>query len=565
MTEQEIFQRIACNPYHMELLEDLNLQLLFVSPSCSRITGLNSRELLGNPHLFENLIHPESKQDWDGFLKKLRTCESPQYVELRLNTQNGMRWIARSSSFIFDTAGTKQQIRSTIWDITKRKQLELRLEASKHIDLMTGLANREACLDHLQTLVDKAKETDSSFFSIVYIDIDRLKVINDSMGTCYGDELIKQVARRLQDVLAHTDHFFARQGGDEFITVLNLTHPKETIRIVSKMQQSFQDPFRLQETDILITASMGIVLGASPYNTPEDLLRTANIAMRQAKKSTRHRIKVFNARMLEQAVKVMEIERDMRNALKNGEFRMLYQPIVSLENKKLTGVEALIRWQHPVRGLLSPDVFLPIAEENDFIVQLGAWALRQACMDMRNWQLEHDRQSPLNVSVNLSARQLAQHDIVDVVKSALDMSGIPPQCLKLEITETVAMENPERTAQKLERIKALGVRISIDDFGTGYSSLSYLQSFPIDTLKVDKRFIDAMESNTSKRKIVRSVIDLAHTLELDVVAEGIEMDEQWSMLRGLACEWGQGFLFSKPVSQKEIGNLIIKANKKTQD
>ncbi len=562
MTEQEIFQNIACHPYHMELLEDLHFQPVFVSSSCTRITGLKAEEILASPGIFDNLIHPESIADWDRFLELLRTCDSPQYVELRLNTQNGGCWVARSSSFILDETGAKHQIRSTIWDITKRKQLELRLEASQHMDLMTGLANREACLEHLRTLVSKAKETASLSFSIVYIDIDRLKVINDSMGTCYGDELIIQVGRRMQEALAPTDHFFARQGGDEFIAVLNLTHPKETIRVVKMLQESFQEPFKLQDTDVLITASMGIVLGASPYNTPEDLLRTANIAMRQAKKCTRHRMKVFNARMLERAVSTMEIERDMPNALKNGEFRMLYQPIVSLENKKLTGVEALIRWQHPTRGMLAPDVFLPIAEQNDFIVQLGAWALRQACTDMRNWQLEHEEQSPLNVSVNLSARQLAQHDIVDVVKNALRDTGIPPQCLKLEITETVAMENPERTAQKLERIKALGVRISIDDFGTGYSSLSYLQSFPIDTLKVDKRFIDAMESNTSKRKIVRSVIDLAHTLKLDVVAEGIEMDEQWSMLRGLTCEWGQGFLFSKPVSHKEIGELISQGKKK---
>ncbi len=564
MTELEIFKHVARTPFHMELLEDLEFKTKFVSNSCHRITGRTSDEFHTTPGLFARLIHPESTVAWQSFVDCLQKNNKPQCVELRLNTPGNVRWIARSSS-ISEFPGEENLIRSTIWDITRQKELEMRLQTSQYVDVMTGLPNRVACLEHISDLVASARENGHSAFSIVFIDIDRLKVINDSMGSAAGDALIRQVAQRLQNALADTDHFFARQGGDEFTAVLHQIRPKDTIRAVKRMQQTFQEPFSLQGTDVLITTSMGIVLEASPYSTPEDLLRTANIAMREAKKGTRQRIKVFNARMLEQSVRVMEIERDMPNALKNGEFLMLYQPIVSLETKVLTGVEALIRWQHPSRGMLPPDIFLPIAEENDFIVQLGAWALNKACSDMRDWQKKHEEMTHLTVSVNLSARQLAQNNIVDVVKHALETTGIPPNCLKLEITETVAMENPERTAQKLERIKALGVRISIDDFGTGYSSLSYLQHFPIDTLKVDKKFIDSMESNTNKRKIVRTVIDLAHTLQLDVVAEGIEIDEQWSMLRGLECELGQGFLFSKPVSDKEILKLINASQQKKKE
>ena len=556
LSQVTIARLIAEHAHHMEMLETMDHRPVYVSPSSHRVMGHNPEEFIGNPDLFASIIHAESRGAWENFLMRIESADEPQYVELRLDLPDRECWLARQSHVVFDEANVPIALRSTIWDITPQKQLEHNLARSNRVDSLTGLPNRMACLEQIQYLLELERHKEEYNYAVVYIDIDRLKIINDSMGPSCGDELIRQFAQRIEHGLVGVDYKFSHLSGDEFVVILDNISARGTIRLIKIIQKEICKPFRICNTEIMITASMGIVLSPALYDAPEDMLRNANIAMRRAKEQQAHRFKVFHSRLLEEAIKQTEIERDMPAALKNGEFQMHYQPIVDLESKKVTGVEALLRWQHPKYGLLPPAEFLPVAESNDFIVPLGEWALRQSCKDMVSWQKANTSMRSMTVSVNLSARQLARHDVVTVVSSALEDSGLPPESLKLEITETVAMENPELTTLRLELIKKLGVGISIDDFGTGYSSLSYLQSFPIDTIKVDKRFVGSMNTNSGKRKIVRSVINLAHNLDLNVVAEGVEESEHWSMLRVLDCECAQGFYFSRPVTAEEILRMV---------
>lgn len=556
LNQLTITRLIAEHAHHMEMVETLDRRPLYVSPSSHRIMGHNPEEFIQDPHLFASKIHADTRGVWENFLLRIESADESQYVELRLDLPDRECWVARQSHVVFDEAHVPIALRSTIWDITPQKQLEHNLARSNRVDSLTGLPNRIACLEQIQYILEMAKHKDDYNYAVVYIDIDRLKVINDSMGPSCGDELIRQFVQRIENGLIESDYKLSHLGGDEFVVILNNISARKTIRLIKRIQTEIGKAFRICDAEVMITASMGIVLSPALYDIPEDMLRNANIAMRRAKEQQAHRFKVFHSRLLEEAIKQTEIERDMPAALKNGEFQMHYQPIVDLESKKVAGVEALLRWQHPKYGLLPPSEFLPVAESNDFIVPLGEWALRRSCKDMVAWQKANTGMRTMTVSVNLSARQLARHDVVAVVRLALEESGLPPENLKLEITETVAMDNPELTTLRLELIKELGVGISIDDFGTGYSSLSYLQSFPIDTIKVDKRFVGSMNTNSGKRKIVRSVINLAHNLDLNVVAEGVEESEHWSMLRVLDCECAQGFYFSRPVTAEEILNMV---------
>jgi diguanylate cyclase (GGDEF)-like protein len=553
--DQNELARLALDcSYHMEIVEGPDGAPLYVSPSAVRVTGRSSEEYLRKPGLFDSLVHAESRDDLRCHRQRLADGLDPQYVELRLSLSDRDCWVGRQSQVLLDPAGKRLGVRSTIWDMTAQKQLESNLAATRSLDPLTGLPNRLSCLRHIGRLLEQASQEERSFAAI-YIDVDRLKVINDSMGPSCGDDLIRQVIQRTQKVLGDADHLFARLGGDEFMVVLNRSNAREAIRFVKTLQERIAAPFTICNTEVLSSVSMGIVLSPVLYNAPDDLLRNANIAVRRAKAHPRHRFKVFNSRLLEEAIKETEIERAMPVALKNGEFVMHYQPILDLEGKRVNGVEALLRWQHPRYGLLAPKTFLTIAERNDFIVPLGNWALKQSCRDMAAWQATCLALRDATMSVNLSAKQLARHDIVEVIREAIASSGIEPGTLKLEITETVAMMDPKLTLQRLVRIKEMGVRLSIDDFGTGYSSLSYLQSFPVDTVKVDKSFVGDMSGDSGKRKIVSSVIRLAHNLSMNVVAEGIEEHEHLSMLKAMDCELGQGFLFSRALPADKIIQL----------
>jgi diguanylate cyclase (GGDEF)-like protein/PAS domain S-box-containing protein len=442
-----------------------------------------------------------------------------------------------------------------VTDITDRKQLEMQLAHMAFHDPLTSLPNRALCLDRIRQAIERSKRRDNYQYAVIFLDLDRFKVINDSLGHHMGDRLLENVARRLRDCVRGLDTV-ARLGGDEFVVLLEETGShREVVRIIKRIRTSMSEVFAISGHDIHVSASMGVVISPAMYDKPEELLRNANIALHRAKAQGRNRFKVFNTRMLEDAIRLMNLENDLRLALSRREFRLDYQPILALRDRQLTGFEALVRWHRPGKGIVPPLDFIPVAEDTGLIVPLGLWVLGEACRTMAGWQHEFPEFAGLSISVNLSARQLGQPSLVDDVEGILRATGLDPHALKLEITETVIMDNPEMSILRLKRLKSLGVRLSVDDFGTGYSSLSYLQRFPIDTLKVDRAFVSGIES-PENRKIVGAVVTLAHSLGLDVVAEGVEQESQSSVLTGFSCEAGQGFLFSHPLCQTDVEKLL---------
>jgi diguanylate cyclase (GGDEF)-like protein/PAS domain S-box-containing protein len=444
-----------------------------------------------------------------------------------------------------------------VTDITDRKQLESQLAHMAFHDPLTGLPNRSLCLDRIRQALERSKRRDNYQYAVIFLDLDRFKIVNDSLGHHMGDRLLEFVARRLRECVRSLDTV-SRLGGDEFVVVLEETGSyREVVRIVKRIRDAMSEVFPLSGHDVHVSASMGIVVSPAIYEKPEELLRNANIALHRAKDEGRNRFKVFNTRMLEDAIRLMDLESDLRQALKRGEFFLDYQPILALRDRRVTGFEALVRWRRPGKGIAPPGDFIPVTEDTGLIVPLGRWVLTEACRTMASWQERFPETRAMSMSVNLSAKQLSQASLVEDVERILRETGMDPRALKLEITESVIMDNPEVSILRLKRLKALGVRLSVDDFGTGYSSLSYLQRFPIDTLKVDRAFVSDIETSEN-RKIVGAVVALAHSLGLDVVAEGVELETQSDVLNGFSCEAGQGFLFSRPVCKEDVERMFGK-------
>ncbi len=441
-------------------------------------------------------------------------------------------------------------------DITDRKRAEERLVHDALHDALTGLPNRVLFMDHLKHAVERARRNRGFFFTVLFLDLDRFKVINDSLGHMVGDQLLVGIARRLETCVRSIDTV-ARLGGDEFTVLLeDLKDPGDVFEIVERIQKELSAPFNLGGHEVFSSVSIGVAPSTTGYERAEDILRDADTAMYRAKSSGKARHEVFDREMHAHAMNLLHIETDLRRAVERGELRLHYQPIVSLSDEKVIGFEALVRWQHSERGLVSPMDFIPVAEETGQIVPIGRWVLREACRQMSEWKRRDASAAPLFISVNLSGKQFTQPDLLGQVTRTLDETGLDPRSLKLEITESVVMENIEAAVETLESLRALGVEVSIDDFGTGYSSLSYLHRLPIDTLKVDRSFVSRMASNNENTEIVRTIVTLAQSLDMKVVAEGVETSEQLAQLQILRCEGGQGFLFSRPLDAEAAGALL---------
>jgi diguanylate cyclase (GGDEF)-like protein len=441
------------------------------------------------------------------------------------------------------------------------RELEESREHFRHVafhDILTDLPNRALLTDHLQLSIERCKLHKDHLFALLFLDLDRFKNINDSLGHVAGDQLLVSIARRLEECLRPSDTV-ARLGGDEFAILLDgLEDYNDAIQVAERAQKQLMRPLNLSGHEVYTSASIGITLSTIGYEHPESILRDADTAMYHAKEKGKARYEIFDAVMHARAVTRLQLENDLRRAVERQEFLVYYQPIISLETNRLAGFEALVRWQHPTQGFVSPADFISIAEETGLIIELGRWVLEESCRQMRQWQLDIPNQMPLTVSVNLSGKQFTQIDLIEQVKGILHETNLEPRFLKLEITESVVMENAEIAKSMLTQLRALGVKLSIDVFGTGYSSLSYLHRFPINTLKIDRSFISSMSAGGENMEIVRTIMTLASNLGMDVVAEGVETEKQLAQLKDIKCEYGQGYLFSKPMHADAATELLRK-------
>ncbi len=446
-------------------------------------------------------------------------------------------------------------------------ELELRLKAGRRVieledklkhqafhDRLTDLPNREQFINRLGRVNKRSKFVENSMFAVLFLDLDRFKVINESLGHVRGDELLVAVAQRIETSTRPSD-IIARFGGDEFAVLLNnIKNRKDATIVADRLQSDFSMPFNLSGHEVMTTASIGIAMSETNYEDEEDILRDADLAMYRAKAGGKARYEIFDTTMHSEAMNLLQLEADLRQAISRNELSVNYQPIVSLGDKRVNGIEALLRWNHPERGFVSPMEFIPVAEETGLISSLGEWILRKACAQNKIW---HDAgYGHLCIGVNFSSRQFQHQDIPGLVKSVLDETGMPAHSLNIEITESIAMES--RSIKILNELTDMGIKTSIDDFGTGYSSLGSLKQFPIDTIKIDRSFVKEITLDPNVETIVKAIIAMAHSLNMKVVAEGVETKEQQDFLQSNKCDELQGYLFSPPVTEDKFITLLEK-------
>jgi diguanylate cyclase (GGDEF)-like protein/PAS domain S-box-containing protein len=529
---------------------------LQVNRSLCDIMGYGESELLSSD--IQRVTHCEDLVALDEQMQRfaLGTISSHQ-TEVRYCHKSGKEvWTHLGMSLVRDGESGPLHLIFQIQDITDRKRAEEQLLHDAFHDALTGLPNRALFMDHVKMAIQRSRRSGNRLFAALFLDLDRFKIINDSLGHMVGDQLLVGIAHRLEMCLRPGDTV-ARLGGDEFTILLeDLATTDDALDVARRVQEAVTQPFNIGGHEVFTTASIGIALSNTGYERAEDLLRDADTAMYRAKLEGKKRHVVFDKGMHARAMELLQIETDLRRALARREFFLNYQPIVSLKTGKIASFEALVRWRHPERGLVMPGDFITVAEETGLIVPLGLWVLNEACRQMREWQRQGFAGEEVTVSVNLSSRQFSQADLIDQVSSALRESGLRPGNLKLEITESMVMENIDTAIGMLAQLRGLGVGLSIDDFGTGYSSLSYLHRFPIDTLKIDRSFVTQMTDNTENAEIVRTIVTLARSLNMDVIAEGVETREQLRRLGDLGCDYGQGYLFSRPVNAGPAQELL---------
>jgi diguanylate cyclase (GGDEF)-like protein/PAS domain S-box-containing protein len=512
-----------------------------------RIKGYTAEEIVGQ-HCSRFFPEEDIEQGKPERELELAASEGRHEAQGWRVRKDGTRfWADVVMTALRDKAGRLRGFSKVTRDVTERKLTEERLLHDALHDGLTGLPNRALFMDRLGQAVERAKRHREFAFAVSFLDLDRFKLVNDSLGHLAGDCLLVEVGRRLKSCLRAGDTV-ARLGGDEFTILLDdIKDAGDAVRMVERAQAQLGLPFDLDGHEVRVSASVGIALSALEYSRPEDILRDANTAMHGAKSSGKASYRVFDATMHKRALALLRLETDLRRASERGEYRLHYQPIVSLATGLLTGFEALVRWQHPGRGLLCPDAFLDLAEETGLIIQIDMWVLGEACRRIRAWHERFPSEPRLTMSVNLSARHFSTPNLVGHVEQALEESGLDAGCLKLEITESVLMSDADVVTRTLARLKELGVELQLDDFGTGYSSLSYLHRFPVSALKIDRAFVGRIGPGGANSEIARAIVTMAHSLGMGVVAEGVETEEQLAELRAMGCEYAQGNFFSVPV------------------
>ena len=540
-------------------LWDWNLlaNVVHFSPRWKAMLGYQEAQVGDRPEEWFERIHDADRERVKQEIAAHQKGLTPHFESEHrvLHKDGSFRWMLSRGVAVHDTSGNPLRMAGSQTDITE----------GKVSDPLTGLPNRLLFIDRVGRLVKHMKRRKDHLFAVLFLDLDGFKMINDSMGHLIGDQLLLGVANRLEKCLRSTDTVarlgeaftVARLGGDEFTVLLDdIKDPGDAKRAADRMMKALAAPFILGGKEVFTSVSIGIALSTSAYEQPEEMLRDADTAMYRAKALGKARYEVFDADMRASVMARLQLETDLHRALEREELRNFYQPIVTLASGEIAGFEALLRWQHPTRGLLGPIEFIPVAEETGLIRELGWWNLRKACQQISEWRAGSIAHRHLSISVNLSAKQFLQPKLVEDIRNLLQELALPPEALKLEITESTVMADPSAAIEMLQQIKSLGIRLAIDDFGTGYSSLSYLHRFPLDTLKIDRSFISGMGDDGEGMEIARTILPMANNLRLDVVAEGVETLQQVALLKKLHCKYGQGYYFSKPLSAEGTAALL---------
>lgn len=569
---EELFRLISENAADMIALVDVSGKRLYNSPAYEKVLGYSARELAITSAYQQ--IHPDDIPKVMAAAHEARVTGIGSRLEYRIRHKGG-HWLVLEStaSAIRNERGEVEKLVIVNRDITERKRVEEMLQHHAQHDGLTDLPNRSLFQNRLQRAFERAQKNPAYKFAVLFVDIDGFKVFNDTMGHRVGDEILIEIGKRLanclrfEDTLSRPtgkarqnsydgDEVLARLGGDEFTILIGaIQDPSDAMRVANRIQDAL-GIFIVEGREVFISASIGIALSTTSRKRAEELLRDADIAMYRAKTLGKSRCEFFDEEMHTKAVKLLNLENDLRRAVDEQDFRVHYQPIVRLANGSIVGFEALLRWRRSPDCLASPDTFIGVAETAGLIVPLGKWILREACRQAQRWQARYPRDPALSISVNVSPKQFSHHELVSDIKEVLEDTGIDPQRLHLEITESVAMADPTKTNQILQQLTDLGTGICLDDFGTGHSSLGRLRRFPVDMLKIDRSFVSHMESDAEARQIARLIIEFAHTVNLRVIAEGVETNAQLEHLRRLGCEFGQGYFFSKPVDPEGVERML---------
>ena len=569
---EELFRIVAENAADMIALVDVKGHRLYNSPAYERVLGYSPEEL-GKTSVFEQ-IHPEDRFKVLDASREARRTGVGEKLEYRIKHKNGAwRVLESTASTIKNEQGEVEKLVIVNRDITDRKLAEEALEHNSFHDALTSLPNRRLFLDRLQRSFSRARRSPEYRYALLFVDVDGFKVFNDTMGTRAGDLVIKEIGQRLATCLRSDDtvarpkgklpisDMLSRMGGDEFTLLLeNIGDPSDAMRVAKRIQAAVAEPFLAEGREVHASVSIGIALSTTDHERAEDFLQDADIAMRRAKASGGSRCEVFDEGMHRRALKRLTLETELQTALDRGQFQLYYQPIVKLETRQIVGLEALLRWQHPEQGVISPYKFIEVAENIGLIVSIGKWALREACRQFQTWLSAYPSLGPLTMTVNVSARQFAHARFVADTESVIKETRLGPSHLQLEMTEAAALTDPKLAFEVMTQLKRLGVCLSLGDFGKGVSSLTWLRRLPIEELKIDRSLVNGMSAETVNRDIIRLMITLTRSLKLKLIAEGIETVTHLELLKKLGCEFGQGYLFSQPVDEKQAEQLLRHQN-----
>jgi diguanylate cyclase (GGDEF)-like protein/PAS domain S-box-containing protein len=537
---------------------DLRNNAVYYSSRWKSMLGYDDEEIGNQPEEWLDRVHPDDRPEMEVRIAAHIDGRISHFEhEFRIRHKDGgYRWMLSRGLAVRNASGQAYRMAGSQTDITAGKTATEQLVYNAFHDALTDLPNRALFTDRLQKVITTSARRGGLLYAVLFLDMDRFKIVNDSLGHLVGDKLLIAVGLKLAECLRPGDTV-ARLGGDEFAILLEgVSELKYAVDVADRIHHGLSIPFVIEGHDIYAAVSIGIALGSELYERAEQVLRDADIAMYEAKKRGSALSEIFDAGMYANILDRIQLESDLHGVLDHNELTMVYQPIIDLKTSRVAGFEALVRWNHPPRGMVYPMDFIPLAEETGLIFKIGEWILKEVCRELGELQKRFPSQPPLGMSVNISGKQFAQENLADMVIGVLRETGIAPESLAIEITETMLMDNLDTAVATMNRLRAMGVQIHIDDFGTGYSSLSYLHSLPIDALKIDRSFVNKLTANGDNQEIIQSILTLAKSLNFDVIAEGVELDHQLVQMKALECRFGQGFLISRPMKPEAIGAWV---------